>query len=345
MFGAFSFVSFFAYCSSFLVNSYPLLRGSTLNILNIDNEHDQFRLFQDFFEKKYMDFEEYENRFFIFKQNIKTIVDHNSNHNNFTMSVNKFSDLTKEEFKQRFSRDFKNLKKTDGCKSFLYETTSTLPASIDWVEKGAVTPVKDQGQCGSCWSFSTTGAIEGAWFIQTGKLLSLSEQQLMDCSKKYGNMGCNGGLMDGAFDYVIDNGGICAENAYPYTEKSSVLGTCKTCNKIVTISDCKDVTPSDQLALKSAVALGPVSIAIEADAAIFQSYSSGVITSSLCGTNLDHGVLIVGYGIENDIKYWLVKNSWGPSWGDNGFIKIERSESRSDDGICGIAMQPSFVVV
>ena len=345
MFSTFSFVSFFASCSLFLVNSSPLLRGSTLNILNVQDTHEQFKLFQDFFNKKYTDFEEYETRFSIFKQNIQMILNHNSNHNNFTMSINKFSDLSKEEFKEKFSREFKNFKQTNGCKSFSYEPNSLLPSSIDWVEKGAVTPVKDQGQCGSCWSFSTTGAIEGVWFIHSGKLLSLSEQQLMDCSKKYGNMGCNGGLMDGAFDYVIDNGGICAEDTYPYTATSSILGTCKTCNKIVTISDCKDVKPSDQLALKSAVALGPVSIAIEADAAIFQSYSSGVITSSLCGTKLDHGVLIVGYGEENGIKYWLVKNSWGSNWGDNGFVKIERSESAKDDGVCGIAMQPSFVVV
>ena len=180
--------------------------------------------------------------------------------------------------------------------------------------------------------------MEGAWAISKGSLVSLSEQQLVDCSKSYGNHGCNGGLMDNAFQYAKDNG-MCTESSYPYTAKG---GDCQKCTTVVQISGCTDVTKNNQVDLKEAVSKGPVSIAIEADTKAFQLYTSGVFTSDSCGTNLDHGVLIVGYGVENNIEYWLVKNSWGPSWGDQGYIKIERSDSTDDPGVCGIAMQPSY---
>jgi cathepsin L len=185
--------------------------------------------------------------------------------------------------------------------------------------------------------------MEGAWSIAKGSLVSLSEQELVDCAGlKYGSMGCNGGQMDGAFKYAIDNG-MCTEAAYPYTSGvTKTAGTCHSCSAVDHFSSCSDVKPNDQISLKAAVAQQPVSIAIEADTKYFQSYSSGVLTSSSCGQNLDHGVLIVGYGTENGIKYWLVKNSWSTSWGDQGYVKIARSDSTNDKGICGIGMQPSF---
>ena len=230
-----------------------------------------------------------------------------------------------------------------GCLDDDMVSSIDLADSVDWVAKGAVTHVKNQGQCGSCWSFSTTGALEGAYYLKYGHLESFSEQQLVDCSAgfHYGNHGCNGGLMDGAFQYAIDNG-MCSEDAYPYNAKS---GSCQSCTTVVTMSSCVDVTPQNEVDLEKAVSIGPVSVAIEADTRTFQLYTSGVITSDACGTNLDHGVLVAGYGTENNTPYWLVKNSWGTSWGENGYVKIGKSDSTRTPGVCGIAMQPSYPVV
>jgi len=183
--------------------------------------------------------------------------------------------------------------------------------------------------------------MEGDWAIKTGKFISLSEQQLIDCSTLYGNNGCSGGLMESAFEYAIDKG-MCSESESPY---KSIGGQCSECNKEAHFSGCVNVTPKNQLHLKEAVANGPVSVAIEADTLVFQFYKSGVINDVKCGTNLDHGVLVVGYGTENHNDYWIVKNSWGPGWGDKGYVKIARSNSTNDAGICGIALQPSYVVV
>ena len=197
---------------------------------------------------------------------------------------------------------------------------SSPPSEVDWVSAGAVTPVKDQGQCGSCWSFSTTGALEGAYFVKYGTLVSFSEEQLVDCDNwKHGghDHGCNGGLMDNAFAWINDNGGLCSEFDYPYVSQNGATGqSCQTECSLVKgsqIMDYVDVPPSSDNEMMSAIALNPVSVAIQADQREFQLYSSGVFTGS-CGTNLDHGVLTVGYGTENGEDYYLVKNSWSSSW-------------------------------
>jgi C1A family cysteine protease len=294
-----------------------------------------------------------EHRFDVFRSNLRDIILHNLNETHtWTKGINQFTDLTPEEFKKNYINGLSsapvqgmNLFGATNCGSFS-GTGISVPASIDWRNKNAVSPVKDQGQCGSCWSFSASGAMEGAWAIHHGQLYSLSEQELVDCAGiKYGSMGCNGGQMDGAFKYAMDNG-MCTENAYPYVSGTTLkAGTCTSCSPVVKVTGCMDVKPNNQKALKEAVANGPVSVAIEADTRYFQSYSGGILTSTSCGTNLDHGVLVVGYGTENGQDYWLVKNSWATTWGDAGYVKIARSDSTSDAGICGIAMQPSYPVV
>lgn len=299
----------------------------------------KFQNFINHFEKSYSSLVELEKRFEVFRSNMDYIAQENAKGHTFELGITPFADLTEDEF-ARFNGIRLGGPISSGCTKF-QSSSVDAPSSYDWRDHNAVTPVKNQGQCGSCWSFSATGAMEGAWAIAKGSLLSLSEQQLVDCSKSYGNHGCNGGLMDDAFKYAIDNG-MCLESAYPYTATG---GNCQKCDTVVTISGCVDVTKNNQLHLKEAVSKGPVSIAIEADTKAFQLYTSGVLTGDACGTNLDHGVLIVGYGEEGGTEYWLVKNSWGPSWGDNGYIKIGRSDSPNDPGVCGIAMQPSYPVV
>jgi C1A family cysteine protease len=331
----------------------PVFSSSSALDENIDNIDfwKSFVSFQKRFDKIYATETELQQRFEIFKENVIHIFQHNlEKKENYTMGINQYTDLTSAEFDKNIihcgfiDSTPSMLRGKSKCSQYSYQQIK-VPSSIDWRELGAVTPVKDQGQCGSCWSFSATGAMEGAWSISTGNLVSLSEEQLVDCSKRYGNLGCNGGLMDNAFQYAIDNG-MCVEADYPYTASAGSSGSCQSsCDPEVTVKDCADVPANNQLALKEAVSFGPVSIAIEADTRIFQSYSSGVITSSSCGTELDHGVLIVGYGTENGIDYWLVKNSWSSSWGDEGYVKIERSDSTNDIGICGIAAQPSFPIV
>lgn len=230
---------------------------------------------------------------------------------------------------------------------------SDLPSYVNWVDKGAVSPVKNQGQCGSCWSFSTTGALEGAYYIKTSrqgsKFVSFSEQQLVDCDNhKNGgkDMGCNGGLMDNAFNWIEHNGGLCTEDSYPYTSGTTrTAGKCQTSCNIVSgsaVSDVYDVPTMSDYDMMLAISNQPVSIAIQADQQAFQLYQSGVFTGS-CGTKLDHGVLVVGYGTKDGTDYYLVKNSWGTSWGQNGYIMLGRGdEFNNGQGQCGMLLQGSY---
>jgi C1A family cysteine protease len=309
------------------------------------SEWEEFTKFMIRYKKKYSSNGEQDLRFDIFRKNLRNVEQHNKrNDSTFTMKINHFSDLHPEEFKSQYIGNGIQLSdKTTKCLPFI-PLQKNMNDTVDWRTNNAVTPVKNQGQCGSCWAFSSTGAMEGAWYIAKNKRVSLSEQQLIDCSKKYDNKGCHGGLMDNAFLFTIDNA-ICSEEEYPYTASSSVAPSCKKCSPISFFTNCYDVEANNQIQLQYAVSMTPVSIAIEADTTLFQSYSSGVITDETCGTNLDHGVLIVGYGIESNIPYWLVKNSWGTEWGDEGYVKIKRSSSTNDKGICGIAMTPSFPTV
>jgi len=215
------------------------------------------------------------------------------------------------------------------------------PSSVDWVASGKVSDVKNQGQCGSCWSFSTTGAIESRCAIANGgSPLSLSEQELVDCDTR--DDGCNGGAMQNGFLYAEEHSGLCLESAYPYTAAG---GTCKSssCTHYDEIQSYTSVS-SGESNLEAAVAEGPVSIAIEADQMSFQLYSGGVLTAS-CGTALDHGVLAVGYDNDYSTPYWKVKNSWGATWGEDGYIRLCKGCGKNgEEGECGLAADASYPI-
>jgi cathepsin L len=325
------------------------LRKRELNtFLNEDDEWKQFTNFQERFSKRYENIQEMETRFQIFRTNLRNIILHNlDNTQNFTMGINQFTDLTPQEFKDQYVGGLKAQVGSYGCKSFSSSASGT-PSSIDWRSKGAVNPVRDQGQCGSCWAFATTANAESVWAISSGQLLDLSEEFLVDCASGVGyfNMGCNGGQPDSAFKYMINNG-QCTEASYPYKAGTTkTAGSCQKCTAApVHFSSCYDVTPKDQISLMAAVAKQPVVIAIEADTRYFQSYSGGILDSPSCGTSLDHAVEIIGYGTENGVDYWNVRNSWGSSWGESGYVRIKRTSSTNDIGICGVAAEPSFLVV
>jgi len=282
-------------------------------------------------------------RYNVFKTNVDKIELHNRAGKSYTMGMNKFGDMPFAEFHAKYTGY--NYIKRDYIRSknapHIHDNHNVQdPASVDWRDKGAVTPIKDQGQCGSCWAFSATGSLEGAFFIKFNNSVSLSEQQLVDCSGAQGNQGCNGGLMDQAFEYVKQNGGLTSEDQYPYM---AVDQDCMSPlpHSIASLSGYTDVHANDDAALQKAVVIGPVSVAIEADQESFQFYKSGVFEDPDCGDMLDHGVLAVGYGVENNKKYWIVKNSWGEDWGDKGYIRMVR-RSDNPEGECGINMDPSY---
>jgi len=285
--------------------------------------------------------------------NNRFIEDTNSRNFTYKLGHNQFSGMDSSDFSNYLGisgilyKDTENVKNT---KSFGFEVN--VPESVNWVTKGAVTNVKDQGQCGSCWSFSTTGALEGAYFVKYGVLESFSEQQLVDCDN-YRNggkdLGCKGGFMDNAFIWIGDNGGLCSETEYPYfSGETKTNGPCKTSCKNIEkskITEFVDIIKSSDDEMMKAISKQPVSIAIEADQREFQLYKSGVFSTS-CGVNLDHGVLVVGYGSENNLDYYLVKNSWSTSWGDNGYIKLGRGKQYNNgDGQCGLLLQGSYPIL
>ncbi|CAG5125782.1 unnamed protein product [Candidula unifasciata] len=280
----------------------------------------------------------------IWQSNLQKIEQHNELYaqglSSYYMGENEFSDMTHQEFVAVMNGFKANKKLNPGnYQTGLYK--DTLPASVDWRTKGYVTEIKNQGQCGSCWAFSTTGSVEGAHFKATGTLVSLSESNLVDCSQKYGNQGCNGGLMDDAFNYIIHNKGIDTEKSYPYRAEDEKCKF-KKADVGATIKSFKDIVSGNEDDLQKAVAeIGPVSVAIDASQDSFQSYAGGVYDEPACSTTeLDHGVLAVGYGVQDGKDYWIVKNSWGESWGEKGYILMSRNKKNQ----CGIATSASYPI-
>ncbi|KAL3886606.1 hypothetical protein ACJMK2_026590 [Sinanodonta woodiana] len=316
--------------------------AGTIN-LELSNE---WELFKTTYNKSY-EKEELLRRV-IWERNLKHVQQHNIEADrgvhSFWLGMNEYADMTPEEFVNTMNRYRVNATKTFQCGKFIPPThkLSALPSTVDWRKEGYVTGVKNQGQCGSCWAFSAVGSLEGQHFKKTGKLVSLSEQNLVDCSRKEGNEGCEGGLRDQAFEYIIQNKGIDTEESYPYTAEDGVCKF-KQANIGATVVSCMDIEPGSETDLQMAVAtVGPIGVAIDSSQASFQLYRSGVYTDSACSSvNLDHGVLVVGYGTDSGQEYWLGKNSWGTSWGMNGYIMMARHKHN----MCGIATQASFPIV
>lgn len=284
-------------------------------------------------------------RFEIWKTNNRWINHWNKKHANassFTVAINQFGDLTSDEFNRLYNglHVFSAPKASEKVeRPRQWANTAGIPESGDWRQKGVVSRVKDQGMCGSCWAFSTTGSTEGINAITTSRLVPLSEQNLVDCATAaYDNYGCNGGFMDNAFRYIIDNKGIDSEASYPYVAAD---GQCRFNPKTVggTLKSYGDLPKGDEKALLVAAARQPISVGIDAGRPSFQFYSKGVYNEPECSsTELNHGVLIVGWGVERGQAYWLVKNSWGQTWGMDGYIKMSRDKNNQ----CGIATLASY---
>lgn len=304
--------------------------------------------FKKIYGKTYTNQEESARRL-IWEGNVNEILHHNLDADmglhSFKRGVNEYADLTLEEFLIRHTGLMMHAEKPRANGSLWLSPYSVkFPKRVDWREEGFVTPVKNQKDCSACWAFSSTGALEGQHKRKTGKLVSLSEQNLVDCSGTEGNHGCNGGYMDQAFNYVKKNNGIDTEESYPYTAQEGVCSFRKE-NVGATCTGFVDIPSANEEALKQAVAtVGPISALVDAKHAEFHTYKSGIYDLLSCNSDflkLDHAVLIVGYGTDNGKDYWLVKNSWGESWGMGGYVKMSRNKKNQ----CGIATSASYPLV
>ncbi|XP_038189296.1 procathepsin L-like [Arvicola amphibius] len=294
--------------------------------------------------KTYITHEEGQKRA-VWEDNRRVIEMHNEDYakgvHDFSMEMNAFGDLTNTEFRELMT-GFQSMGSKEVEDLFQEPLLGDVPKFVDWRDHGYVTPVKNQGQCGACWAFSAVGSLEGQMFRKTGRLVSLSEQNLVDCSWSYGNSGCDGGLMEHAFQYVKDNEGIDTSASYPYEARN---GTCRynPKNSAAKVMGFVKVLPSEYVLMKAVATVGPISVGIDTKHHSFQFYRGGMYYEPRCSSSkLDHAVLVVGYGEESDgKKYWLVKNSWGAGWGMNGYIKMARDRNNN----CGIATHAVYPTV
>jgi len=291
--------------------------------------------------KNYMSLGEEYIRRFIWEDNLKFIARHNAEADaglhTFWVGENQFADMTTSEFAHVMNTYVQG--EVSGAQ--LHVPNKTADDAVDWRTKGYVTPIKNQGHCGSCWAFSTTGSLEGQHFKKAGKLVSLSEQNLVDCSKREGNKGCKGGLMDKGFEYVKMNGGIDTEESYPYKGKDGICEF-KQADVGATLTSFKDVRGGEEALAQAVSEVGPISVAMDAGHQSFQLYKKGIYKERACSSKrLDHGVLAVGYGSEGEKDYWIVKNSWGTVWGQEGYFWLAKGENN----MCGLATQPSYPIV
>jgi cathepsin L len=314
---------------------------TTLLLTNVISQELYNHQFQDFIKKYNKSYEtdsEYWYRYGIFKKNYIIIDNHNNNtNNNFTLRMNYFGDYDNLEYAH--IKGYYNLgQKNITFNPLRHKMSYPVPDAIDWRAENLVTPIKNQGQCGSCWAFSTTGVIEGVHAKQTGNLVSLSEQQLVDCSQ--GNYGCGGGWPSLALENVIKRGGIDSEKSYPYQGDDESCSYNKS-NIGAIIKSVVNITKYNMTELVNAIGtIGPISVAIDASDPAFQFYSGGIYTSKVCSPdNLDHAVLAIGYGFtSNKSKYFIIKNSWGMDWGEEGFMYF----NRDIDNMCGIVMDAVY---
>jgi len=305
----------------------------------------QFNLWRIKYNKTYEHKTNLTSQFSAWKKNREFINKHNEKSTDYELELNYFADIHWATWMHRKAYNSIMAEHTGKYEIPILDEdfdNIAIPDSVDWRDKNVVTPIKNQQQCGSCWAFSAVGSMEGQHALKTSQLISLSESQIVDCDVNGSDAGCNGGFMDGAFKYVIAQGGIDTEKSYPYNPEDNPC-TFNKSNVGAIFSAYKDVKGGES-GLKNAVAaIGPIAVGIDASSAQFQFYKSGVYYDSTCSsTMLDHGVLVVGYGTtQNGTDYWIVKNSWGPNWGNKGYIYM----SRNRDNNCGIATQPSYPIV
>ncbi|KAH1012720.1 procathepsin L isoform X1 [Dendroctonus ponderosae] len=322
-----------------------LLCGAASSLLSssFDSEWEQFKTLH---KTSYQNNSHEMTRREIFEVNLQRIHQHNvlyeQGMKSYKLGVNPFADMTSEEFKNFLTLKQSSAEERSARSLFLVpRNKSAIPPRVDWRRKGAVTPVKQQGSCGSCWAFSVTGSLEGQYFLKHGTLLSFSEQQLIDCaSEEYGAYGCSGGTLDAGFGYIRDQG-IEAEATYPYRMSEDVCQANETLTE-VRIQSFVNIEENNEDALLAAVGLiGPVSVAFDASQFDMQFYKEGIYESSTCSqTELNHGVLIVGYGSLNGTDYWIIKNSWGLHFGIEGYMLMKRGVNQ-----CGVALDPSYPVL